>query len=130
MTNLCPYGLTTRRCSSAVPWKTSRQLPEGSANRIISSTRRSASSAAVASLYGVPSKSRRFRISCRPSAFAHSQPASNSLSCSPGTTTSRAGKSSIRRYRAPSGAPLPSTMPRTFSPYSRQAAMSVASMRR
>src|SRR5699024_5624461 len=51
-------------------------------------------------------------------------------SASPGTITTRAGKSSMRRYSDSLSAPLPSTMPRTFNPYSRQAGTSCVSMRR
>src|ERR1019366_6343453 len=48
----------------------------------------------------------------------------------PGTITSRAGKSSIRRYTAPASGPRPSTMPSALTPNSRQAPTSADSMRR
>ncbi len=82
-------------------------LPDGSWNLIISSTRRSASSAGrrllvghsldVQPAHGSPAAQRHSRIS---------QPATSSRSCSPGTITRRAGNSSIRRYSAPSAVPL------------------------
>ena len=53
---------------------TSSVLPDGSSNVIISSTRRSASSALAASLYGVPAASSRARMSCNAAALATSQP--------------------------------------------------------
>ena len=98
VTNLWPYGLTTRRCSSATPWKTSRRV----ARRIVEADHLVDAAVGEFGLpwppcTGVPSRSRRLRISCSPAAFAVSQPESSSRSCSPGTITSRAGNSSIRR---------------------------------
>ena len=85
MTNLWPYGLTTRRCSRAAPWNTSSVLPDGSSKTISSSTRRSASSVGRALL--VRRALRRRGVAGSPAAQPHwrsPSPDRSSRSCSPG----------------------------------------------
>ncbi|HYB15749.1 MAG TPA: hypothetical protein VEF71_09805 [Streptosporangiaceae bacterium] len=130
MTKRFPYGLTEGRRSSAAPQNTSRPCPAGSSRRSMDVTRRAAASSAVPGLYATPASARARPTAPSAAASATSQPEASSRSRWPGRMTSRAGKSSIRRYAAPSPGPRPSVRPSTLTPNSRQAATSADSIRR
>ena len=97
MTNRFPYGLTEGRDSNAAPQNTSSACPAGSSTRSSDPTRRAAASSAVPDLYATPESARARPTAASAAASATSQPEAISRSDDPGTMTSRAGKSSIRR---------------------------------
>ena len=97
VTKRFPYGLTDGRCSSAAPQNTSSVWPAGSSRRSIDPTRRAASSSGVPALTATPASASARPTAASADASATSQPEASSRSSAPGTITSRAGKSSIRR---------------------------------